>query len=61
MLKKESMDDLKQFVKIAADTIESRAGTVRTETELRGGFVDVDALTEGLETPELMTSDDLLM
>lgn len=61
MLKKGSIDELKQFVEVAAATIESHAGTVRTETDLKGGFVDVDKLTDGIETSTLMSADELLM
>lgn len=61
MLKKQSVDDFKNFVKIAADTIESRGGTVRVETDLPS-VTDFDFASLVMDTNSQLcvTAEDLL-
>lgn len=57
--KEKNSHELTEFVRIAAKTIESRGGTVRVETDLRGG--DIDIPVAGVDVKPIdITADDLL-
>jgi len=62
VLKKKSMDELTEFVRVASSTISEKAGTVRMETDLvSSSSIDVDSLAAELDnSPDYMSADSLL-